>query len=262
MKVASLVITHPTRQDFHTIFQLVPGGLQRFHFKKTFDLALPNEKEYEIELPNELVLKILFYLINIYLKESLYELATPLISFCKFTLKETYNQFFPTPAYPVSTLSLNFRLSRTLHFCQSIVDAVVGCKRSFSDYYVVETRNGHFSGKCFPWYMDTDISVSEMDHFFIEGIEEHCCYPLGSDIHNYAWIQSREREGIHHTTYFRSPIIVLGVLSFNHLVVHTKDDFDPTFYSIKHILQQVFGPHLGLYIYSGNDLDMNYVAEL
>lgn len=262
-KIADLIITQPFVKDYHTIFQVVSGGgIQRFRLKKVFDLCVPDKETYSISFPNEIVVLVLKFLINMYLKEAMFELAMPLIAFCKHTLRSTYDELFTIPDHPIATISLNFRLSRTLLFCQAVVDAVTDTPRDFSECFVVETRHGYFQGNCYPWFLDSQVSVDAMDHFFIDGVQEHRTIPLGPDIHHYAWIQSHEREGLHYTRYFRSPIIVLAIISYNNLQILTKDNLDPAFYTIKKILKLVFGPHLGLYLYSGDDLDMNMVVEL
>lgn len=265
MKLQRFLVTVPDHNGHNTIFRLENNQLTRFQLKKTFDLALPDEKNFFLGfLPNEIKLLIIRKLISIYLKEALYECAMPLISVCKYTLVQTYLMYFPKPICEISPVSYNFRLSRTLHFCQALVDAVVGCKKSFSDYYIVETRHGYFTGKCYPWYLDTELSVTEMDLLCIENVQEHRLFSIGPEIHQYAWIQGVERDGIYHCRYFRAPIIVLAIISYNHLHIIQKNDLDETFYAITFFMKKVFGHCTGVYLYQPDESEfhLDSVVEL
>lgn len=253
-------------EHFFSIFQLTDNNhLKRFHMKKTFDLALFSEKKYNLAfLPNELKMKIIKILIHQYLKEALYELAMPLLALCKYTLFWGYHAFFPPPIFPISCISHNYRLSHTLLLCQSIVDTVVGQEKGCSEYYLLEIHHGHYSGLCQPWYLDTDIVVSEVNHLFVKNVQEHKVFDIGKDIHHYAWIQSREKDGIHYCSYFKSPIIVLALVNFYNMLITSKNQLDSNFIAVKLLLQKVFGKHMGLYlhIYDTSDLEMHSVEEL
>lgn len=170
------------------------------------DCCYPGE-DFKMYLPMELQLRVLYYLLDIYLETRNFDLICELVSTCKLYAKQIYNYIFGK-----SKQSLNNKISQTiriLNICQKIYDYYLSSNLSYIYAGVKLVGTNCENGNLNIWEYDQGISAVELNGVIYDDGGDVFSIDVGENYGSQVWITGyySDKDGYYKCTDIQTPVI-------------------------------------------------------
>ena len=232
--------------------------------KDTWELYQPSRKDFSINLPLEIVNQIVDHLLLIYLKNGSYDYVNNLVLFNKDTIRRFYLTYFGNDTL-CGTMNLSYRICYTLRTCFNLFELVVGNIRNHNQFNTINLFQGDFTNKITPWNIDDELfMVVQSERPFLTNYPNFKVFRTGPSMHDQFWIQAQTVFGVAHATFFRSPIIVVVVTTYDGEIAMLENIDIERFEKMASMMKLAFGPNTGIFITIADSLihELLEVVEL
>ena len=242
------LITTDKFSGFHNLYNLDGNQISLHKIKDSWDLCYPSKMNFYIRFPLELVHKIIDHLLLIYLQNGSFEFAANLVLFSKDTIRRFYLKYLGNDTF-CGTMNLSYRISYTLRTCFNIFELVVGHVRNHHEYNTINLFRGDFVNRVTPWNIDDELYMTvPSERLFYENYPGYKVFRTGPSLHDQCWIQGQDIFGLVKATFFRSPVLVIAVTTYDG-EISWKDNIDlKKFEKMASLLKLTFGPNTGVFI--------------
>jgi hypothetical protein len=262
-----LLVTTPPLSTFDTIYLVdqdrTVSRIQPLPFP---DLTIAST--LQLQKPPIALLQLRYQILDLlifkYLKGGDFENAMCLISICTTTLRRfyyrLYGQYYPPGLLiqlPPTITSIHYRISKTIHLCSMIYDALVTFQNEEMDQYfgiqVFLSEQKSPLQRFYPWdFVNNDMEIVDTTYPFLHDTDRPIDHSFitGPYFAQIAWVNGKTtKHGLIHSNYFRMPVCPLIFTSRQNELLLTPDFLDNSLYfrGFHHLLLLCLGPCAGIF---------------